>query len=366
MNRKKLLNFLQFLLFLSIGLGILLYVYHQQNTAFQEQCRLDGTPADKCSLIGKILNDFRNVNVIWIILVLIAFTISNISRSIRWNMLIRELGYHPRTSNAFYTIMISYLTNLWMSRMGEVVRAGSMAKYEKISTSKVMGTVIVDRILDFVCLGVVVGLAFLLEFDTFWTYLKENAHFGNGSASFMTSPWLWGSIALFTIGLVVLYLMRSRFAHINIYQRVREIMKSMWEGFKTVKYVDQPFWFVFHSINIWVMYYLMTYLCFFAYAPTANLGGMAALTVFVFGTFGMVIPSPGGMGTYHVLVIAALSVYGINKIDAFSFANIIFFSIQIFCSILMGLISVIMLPISNRNYHPQPVDTHAPQPAFFE
>ena len=77
------------------------------------------------------------------------------------------------------------------------------------------------------------------------------------------------------------------------------------------------------------MYYMMTYLCFFAFAPTAHLAPIAALTVFVFGTFGIVIPSPGGMGTYHVLATAALVIHGVNSNDAFSFANIMFFSIQI-------------------------------------
>ena len=333
-------------------MGILYYVYYQQNIAFQAQCALDGTPKEDCSLLGKIVNDFRNANYWWIAAVMLAFTLSNWSRAVRWNMLIRELGYKPRTRNAFFAVMISYLTNLWLSRAGEVVRAGSLARYEGIPTAKVMGTVIVDRILDVICLLVIVAGGFVLEFNTFSDYLRNNAQIDTSSVT-NKWPYLVVALVLTTIG-IVFYKLRDRFRHTKFYTKGRDLTMHIWEGFKTVKYVENPLYFILHTANIWLMYFLMTYLCFKAYAPTEQLGALPALTVFVFGTFGMVIPSPGGMGTYHALVIAALAIYGINKIDAFSYANIIFFSIQVGCSLIMGIASVILLPIMNRGYVPAP------------
>jgi uncharacterized membrane protein YbhN (UPF0104 family) len=100
------------------------------------------------------------------------------------------------------------------------------------------------------------------------------------------------------------------------------------------------------------MYFLMTYFCFKAFEPTAHLGALAALLIFVFGSLGMIIPTPGGMGSYHALVIAGLMLYGINQNDAFSFAMIIFFTINIFGNILFGIIALILLPGYNRHYQP--------------
>ena len=97
----------------------------------------------------------------------------------------------------------------------------------------------------------------------------------------------------------------------------------------------------------------MTYLCFFAFEPTSHLGLKAGLLVFVFGAFGFVIPAPGGMGSYHVLVMAALALYGINQIEAFSFVNIAFFSVQIFCNILFGLLALAVLPAINKEVRRQ-------------
>jgi hypothetical protein len=96
------------------------------------------------------------------------------------------------------------------------------------------------------------------------------------------------------------------------------------------------------------MYYVMTYLCFFAFAPTSDLGLVAGLTVFVFGSLGIVFPSPGGMGSYHYLVGEALGFYNIGGADAFSFAMIVFISINLFCNIFFGLIFIILLPIIHK------------------
>ncbi len=94
----------------------------------------------------------------------------------------------------------------------------------------------------------------------------------------------------------------------------------------------------------------MTYLCFFAFAPTAHLPMVAGLVVFVFGSWGVVFPSPGGMGTYHFMVIAALGIYGISGDDGFAWANIAFFSIQLGINVFVGLIALLALPWINRQY----------------
>ena len=104
------------------------------------------------------------------------------------------------------------------------------------------------------------------------------------------------------------------------------------------------------------MYFLMTYVCFFAFEPTAHLSATVALVVFVFGGWGIVIPSPGGMGTYHFLATTALGFYGIAGDDGFSWSNISFFTIQIGCNISVGLLALVLLPIINRSAPESPPD----------
>jgi len=98
---------------------------------------------------------------------------------------------------------------------------------------------------------------------------------------------------------------------------------------------------------IWVMYVLMTYFGFWAYVPVADISFSAGLVVFVIGALGFVVPSSGGMGTYHALTILALSFYSISTVDAFSYAMILFMTLQIGANVLFGLLSLFLLPRLN-------------------
>ena len=100
------------------------------------------------------------------------------------------------------------------------------------------------------------------------------------------------------------------------------------------------------------MYYLLNYISFFAYGPTSELSPLIGLVVFVFGGWGIVIPTPGGMGSYHALVQIALGIYGMSTADSFSYAMIAFITIQIGANVIFGLLSLLSLPFLNQNYEP--------------
>ncbi len=350
MVKKQIINIIKFLVFLGIGLGILYLVYQQQSAAYQEECALKGVSPENCSLIQKVANDFREANYFWILLVLLAFTVSNISRAMRWRMLIRPMGYRPRLVNAFLTTVLGYFANLGLPRMGEVVRGATLSQYEKIPLEKVMGTIVVDRIFDVISILLVTGLAFLLEFDTIWQFVEENVAIGEklGSTTNLLAI-LAGTAAA---ALALIWLFRKPLSNTKVFKKIIELARGFWEGIKAVRRLDNTWGFVLHSINIWLMYYLMTYLCFFAFEPTSGLSALAALVVFVFGGWGVVIPSPGGMGTYHFLAQTALAMYGVSGDDGFSWANIAFFSIQLGCNVLIGILALIFLPAINRGYQP--------------
>lgn len=351
---KAIKNVLKFLLFLSVGVVLLYLVYQNQNEAYMTQCAEDGIPASDCSLIQKIINDFKSVRIHWILGIVIAYTISNISRALRWNMLLKSLGRSPRFINSFLTTMLGYFANLGLPRLGEVLRPVSLARYEKVSVEKVLGTIVVDRAIDVLFLLLIIGIAFILEFDTLWGYLSENMGKGESSGSLFSNIFFQIFIFLGIVVLSTVWLLRKKIMASRFYSKFINLLKGFWDGILSIKKLENPWLFILHSFIIWIAYYVMFYMYLPAFAPTAHLGLVAALMVFVFGTFGIVIPSPGGMGSYHFLVIAALALYGINGNDAFSFANISFFATH-FCNIVYGLLAVIFLPMINKNYQPEPI-----------
>lgn len=346
-------NLLKFIIFLGIGLGILYYVYLRQDAAYQEDCVLKNIPPEQCDLIQKIIDDFSSANYFWVLLVLICFLISNLSRNARWLMLLKPLGYTPRFINGYCSIMIGYFANLFLPRIGEVVRAGTISRYEKMAPEKVMGTIVVDRLVDVMSMLVVFGLAFVCEAGTLWDYISKL----RGGSETATEEGVVNLLVILAVaGLVflfILFLFRNKLRRTKLYEKIINIIKGLWEGVQTIRQVEKPWLFVLHSINVWLMYYLMTYLCFFAFGPTAMLGLGAGLIIFVSGALGILIPSPGGLGTYHFLVTEALMIYGLNEADGFSFANILFFSVQIGCNVFLGLTAYLILPMLNRNYVPQ-------------
>ncbi len=352
---KHVLNFLKFIVFLGVGVGIMYFVYSKYSEAYLADCGLKGISEEACgTLFQKVVKDFKTVNFFWIFMVLVAFTISNASRALRWNMLIKPLGYSPRLVNSFFCIIIGYFANMFLPRVGEVARAAMMSKYEKIPAEKLFGTIVVGRVVDVLCLLLAIGLTILFEFDSIMNFLSANSgDDAGGGGSFFSSP-IFYALLLMAGVLVLAIAFRKQLMETKLVKKVIDILKGLWEGIQTVGKLERPLVFIFHSLNIWVMYFFMTYLCFFAFAPTSGLPPVAALMAFVFGAFGIVIPSPGGMGTYHFFTTEALKIYNVPEGDAFSFANILFFSIQLGCNIVIGLLAVILLPWVNRNYEPKP------------
>lgn len=342
---KRLRNALQFLIFLSIGFGILFVIFKRQNASFQEDCDLKGIPPEDCSLWVELQNDFLSVDLYWLGLVLAAFMLSNVSRALRWLMLIRAMGYNGRFANAFWSIVLGYFANLGLPRAGEVVRGAVFARYEKIPVEKSLGTIVVGRGIDVLSLLVCIGLTFLLEFDVIYGFFRENW----SSSGVLSGIVVYGGIG-FVVFVALVWIFRSRIKRTAIYQRLGKVIRGFVDGVKSVGSLDNVPLFLFHTLSIWVLYYLMMYMCFQSFEPTSHLSGAAALLTFVFGSLGIVFPSPGGMGTYHAMIMAALTLYGLQGDDSFSFANILYFSVQLICIILFGLVALIVLPLINRSH----------------
>jgi len=364
---QQMKSFFKFLLFLGVGCTILYFVYYNQSNAYALECQCT-QDCEYDSLIAKIINDFSNAKPFWLIMICIAFMISNLSRALRWNMLIEPMGYKPKLFNTFFATMVGYLVNLALPRAGEIAKPATVTQYERIPLDRLMGTIVVDRAFDVFMLLLITALTFLTQFNYLYEFL-----FGEGKptaecvgdlpveeASFVI-PWMLLFQVAVVIGVIVVILIAVKWKTVketNIAKKIMGLITNFIEGVKTVFQLKNPLMFIFHTIMIWLMYYIMMYLCFFAYEPTAGLSPLVALLAFTFGTFGMVIPSPGGMGTYQIAVTAALVIYGVAEADAFAFSNIIFFTIQIFCNILFGILAYMLLPIFNRGYEPELPPNH--------
>jgi len=344
---KHIKAIIKFLIFAGIGFGILYFVFQKQNVAYQQECALKGISSGDCSLVTKVYDDFINSNLFYLFSVVFLFFLSNVSRALRWQMMLRPIGINAGFSSAFNSVMLGYFANLGLPRVGEFVRAGALAKRENAKFDKVMGTIVLDRIIDVISLLIVFVITIYISSGKLLNFISENEALSTKISSIINNPLYWAIAFVFMI--IGIFILRSNSFKASIFgKKIFGFIQGIITGVKSIKSIEKPGWFIFHSIFIWFMYFMMNYVGFLALESTSNLGLDAAIVVFTFGSLGMVIPIPGGMGTYHFLVIEALKLFGINGSDGFSFANIIFFSIQIFGIIFFGVLAMILLNIKKN------------------
>lgn len=342
---SKLKSVVQFFFFLSLGCLILYFLYQSQNANYLEDCKLKGIPLEDCSLKDKIISDFKSTKLIWLFIVCILFMITNLFRVYRWRDMVNSLGYQPRSINIFASIMIGYFANLAIPRIGEFVRAGIISRYDVVNFETSFGAIVLERLVDVLMLLVCIVLMMILGGPRILNYLEANSIVSGQQLI------IFGLIGLITAG-VGIYIFK-RLVKAKSQNKIVNFIQSKIAGFSdginSIRTVENKGMFWFYSIGIWFGYFLMTWLAFFSFSPTADLGPVAGLVSFVFGGLGIVFPSPGGLGSYHFMVSQSLMLYDVNPADAFSFAFILFFTISIFCNVFFGLISLIILPIFNKS-----------------
>jgi hypothetical protein len=295
--------------------------------------------------INRIKSILSNeVNYFWIILSVFLGLLSHISRTIRWNLMIEPLDHKPRALNTFLAVMIGYLMNLALPRMGEISRCGVLSRYEKIPFTKLIGTVVLERLIDVLVLLLLLMIVIITQFGQVVEFLNNNPEVQDKLGKIMHSPFL-------PIGLVLLFLVfwftRHKIKGSGIVKKLVGLLNQFAEGFKSIRNIKNKGAFIFHSLLIWLLYYLMLYCVFFSFEFTSHLTPLAGLTIFVLGSFGMVAPVQGGIGAWHFMVIEGLALYGIDKADGKVFALVAHGSTTIML-IVFGLISLLALPFINE------------------
>ena len=329
--KRKILTALKLILF--IGLGIFLtWLFLHNLTAEDKQ---------------KILDSYKDVKWGWIILVGIIGLLSNYFRTLRWNMLLETMGYKPSFMNSFMAVMIGYFANMALPRLGEVIRCSILNKYEKIAINKSFGTVVVDRALDIFVFIILFLLTVLFQFSLLKDYAYNRVYvpmtnkFGAISLHYM----LYILLFICILTLLFIFILRKRIAHFKIYIKIADLVKGFWHGLKSIAYVKNPFLFVFHTLMIWVCYLAGAYFGFFILKGTAGLGFSAAIASLSFGTISYMVIQ-GGIGVYPIIISETLSLYSVDKAIGFGFGWLVW-SLQSIEIIIIGIISLIILPIRN-------------------
>ena len=286
----------------------------------------------------------REMDYGWMAVSLVFGVFANLFRGWRWKLALAPLGEYPKTAHCVYAIFISYASNLVIPRVGEVTRCGILSKYDGVSFSKSLGTVVPERMIDTLCVGLITGLVLLSQMPVFATFFAETGTDVGRYAEVLTSGHFY-LIILCVLAVLVLgfFLIRN----IALFAKLKGILQNIWQGIVALKDVRPIPLYIVYTLGIWVCYFLEFYLSFYAFGFSSHLGLSAGLVMFVVGTLAVIVPTPNGAGPWHFAVMTMMVLYGVGKEDAGIFALLVH-GIQTFLLILLGIYGLSALPFTNK------------------
>jgi glycosyltransferase 2 family protein len=305
--------------------------------------------------IDYIVLSIKGANYFWIGASIVVGMVAHWLRALRWNLLIETTGHKPKVLNSFLSLMIGYLANLAVPRLGEITRCGFLSRYEKTPVSVLIGTVITERIVDMLSLLLICIITLVSEYERLKSFV-DNWIFRPLLQKFETTP----KILLVVIPLIIIaaiFLVRlivKKKSSGNSSSFIT-LIKGFEQGIKSIFLMKHPLRFILYSIAIWVGYYLMNYLCFLAIADTVQLTRSIgpALSVLVFGSFAMILVQ-GGIGAYPLFIMMTLELYDISKAPGLAFGWLTW-SAQFLLMLIIGFISLSFISIYNDRQQNKPM-----------
>lgn len=331
--KRTLLKTANFFFFLALGLLLLYLAFRDAN-------------------LKDLVEDLKKANYFWIILSLFFAFIGYASRAYRWRLLIEPLNYKPSFKNVFHALMFGYFANLAFPRIGEISRCAALTKSDKIPMDSLIGTVLIERAIDVVVLLILLFVIFVAKLESFGLFIKENLFIPLSQKVIHTidfSIYYWiGIVVLLGVFVFLIYFFRKKFKRVKIVIKIRKLIRGVVSGVKTVTRMRSRSVFLLHTVIIWVMYFLMTYVAVFSIPATQSLTPIDGLFLLVIGGLGMSAPVQGGIGAFHWIISSGLTLYGISKTDGLVLATILHES-QVVMVLVLGIIAVITLFLIPRS-----------------
>ena len=285
-----------------------------------------------------LYNTWQSADKAWLLLMAGVFMLGQVIRAERWRMLMAPTGNKVTSYHSFLSLMIGYLVNLVIPRGGEVSRCYNLYKLDKTPVETSFGTVVVERIVDLLCLVILLSISFAVESEKLFAFISTLPIQASG---------LTGKLVIVGVALLVVVLgVFGLYWYSKRNQKLGAFIKRTWGGFKqglaAVFRLERKFLFIAYSAVIWGLYFLMSYCVVMAFEETSVLGISAVLSLFAIGSIAMAAPLPGGAGSYHALVPAGLVfLYAIPQSDAVAF-TFVFHAWQTLIMIVAGAIALVV------------------------
>lgn len=300
--------------------------------------------------VDKIKNSLQKANYLWVLFAAVFGISAYIFRAVRWNLLLEPMGYKISNSNSLWSISFGYLMNLTIPRSGEVARSTALYGVEKVPVDKSFGTIILERVVDLVCMGIFALLTLIFKYDALIAFYKSATEQKNQAAPQSDSNMSYIVLGFIAFLVILLFIFRKHLQKSSIYNKIVGFGKGILEGLKSILKLRQKGKFILLTAGIWICYFFASYLVCFSLPETSDFTPADGCFILVVGTLGMIIPASGGIGAFNLAMkfgFTALFIsMGKDAVEggelglAYSFITL---PLQIIIMLVMGLISIPML-----------------------
>ncbi|HKO79563.1 MAG TPA: lysylphosphatidylglycerol synthase transmembrane domain-containing protein [Chitinophagaceae bacterium] len=289
----------------------------------------------------------KNARLYLIAPVFIILLSSHYIRALRWRLLMEPMGYKPGKANTFFAVMVGYLANQAVPRLGEVLKCTLLARYEKIPADKLVGTIILERLIDAVCLLTVFGITLVIQ-PGLYSQIINTVFNGDPKEETNKIPgYVIGLIVLGVIAaIIVLWMILKKKNFNDLLAVIKKITGRIWQGLSAVQHLKKRGQFIVLTLILWSLYLSGGYIGFQALHETEQYGIKEAFTVLSAGSIGMIV-TPGGIGAYAYLIEATMQLYGLQQSIAVAFGWLLWLA-QTVVILIGGLLSFIALPWYNK------------------
>ena len=324
--KKKTIGILKVLIPTCVGVYLFWYFYDEMSDS------------QKSNFFLKI----TEVNYFWIVISLVLSFFSHIIRAHRWKYLLEPMGYHTSFWHRYHALMVGYVVNMVIPRAGEASRAGMLLKSDDVPFVKAFGTIIAERVIDVILLGIIGLITISFSYSDFITLKLKLLPEDNSTTHDASSLWLWllGIVTVFMAITIVFFALNP-----TLRKKVMDVIKNLKQGLLSIFHSKNPLAFTSYSFLIWGIYILYFGICFFALDETKSVPINGILMAFIGGTIGIMITN-GGVGVYPIFVGAIITFYafpdfdgGVTHDTAYALATIIWV-VQTLMMIVLGLISL--------------------------
>lgn len=326
--KRKIISILKYLAFLGVGVFLTWWQISKM------------TPGQKLQFRESLLH----ANYIYLLPVFVITILGHISRAVRWKILVEPMGYEPKTSNTFYAVMVGYLANTFLPRVGEIIRCTTLSKYENIPATKLIGTILVERIFDLLCYFLLIIITFLIQIETVSDFIKDKMQ---NIFSVKSQFPVWMIILIVSVAFAILFLLAkwlfTRYRDHQYIVKLKGFHIGLKEGYSTILHLKKRKKFIAHSIFIWACYLFEIYIGFSALDATSSLGIGAAFSVLSLATLAMIV-SPGGLGAFPLGVQEVLLIYNVDNI----FFGWLMWAVTTGIIIVVGILSFGLLIYQNK------------------